>query len=91
MEQFIKYVNALEPIVKSRRDSLHSATKLFLKEQRVALFSLWEVDLFKIIGAGHGSRGGNGQFSRKYTAEDEEHDERPRKKGRTTRRPVFEQ
>ena len=44
MDTFIKYVSVLEPVVNNRRVALHSSTRLFLKQQRVELFSFWEVE-----------------------------------------------
>ena len=61
MDSFIKYCKVLEPIVKRTRDSLHSATVTFLREQRATFFSLWERDIFKIISA---RRGEDGKYCR---------------------------
>jgi len=80
MDQFIKYVKALEPIVKSRRESMHSSTKSFLREQRATLFSAWEAEMFKLMSTGRGVHG-------KYSSRKDHIDEQPRKK---ERQPVFD-
>jgi len=91
MEKFIKYVNIMEPIVNNRRISMHSTMRAFLREQRSALFSSWEKDIFKIIATG---RGEHGKFIRKDhdPTEDDEEDllEQPKKRGPRSRVFDFE-
>jgi len=64
--------------------------RAFLREQRSALFSSWEKDIFKIIATG---RGEHGKFMRKdhdLTDDDEDQLEQPKKRGPRSRVFDFE-
>jgi hypothetical protein len=69
MDTFIKYVNELEPIIRKRRDSLHSTVKAFLKDQRKILFASWNGEMLRLISA---EREGNGRFKRKRISDKNE-------------------